>query len=85
MPRAADRQGVTHTTGDVAVDTDAAEDIAATGLAEIQLIFDESMAQFAWLFEVWTQVPRETLEGKQQSSSVGALGAADPVASPAAA
>ena len=82
--RTADREGVTQTTGGVAVNADAAEDIAATGLAEIQLIFDASMARFALLLEVWLQVSRETLE-PEQSSSVGALGAADPVASPVAA
>ena len=66
------------------MDTDAVEDIAAAGSAEIQLLFDESMAHFALLFEVWMQVSRETVEEKQ-SSSLGALDAADRLASPAAA
>ncbi len=54
---------MTDTTLKVPVHTDAVEDIAGTGLAEIQLIFDQSMARFASLFEVWVQASRETVRG----------------------
>jgi hypothetical protein len=50
-------------------ETDAAEDSASAGLTAVQLIFDECMARFAVLLELWNCESCAILDGKPSPSA----------------
>ena len=51
--------------------TDTADDIMAAGMAASQLVYDESMARFGLLLEVWLHESRATLDSKPSPSTQG--------------